>query len=223
MRARQVDGVIAATARLDHAPTSWRRAACPIVLVQRRHEDGGAPSATADDRGGCELAVEHLVELGHTRIAHLGGPIGVSTGRDRHEGFVAAMQRAGLEVDPALVRFGAGVHRAGGRRLCDELMDSGADPTAIVAGNDLMALGCYDGLTARGLGLPGATSRSSASTTCRSRERFNPPLTTVRIPQYEIGAAAAELLLERLHDPAAPARAITLAPRLVVRGSTSRS
>src|SRR5918992_138615 len=103
MRARQVDGVIAATARIEPAD-ELLGSGLPVVYALRRHEDGDAPSATADDRRGCELAVEHLVGLGHTRIAHLGGPIGVSTGRDRHKGFMAAMERAGLEVDPALVR-----------------------------------------------------------------------------------------------------------------------
>jgi LacI family transcriptional regulator len=106
MRARQVDGVIAATARLDPAD-ELSEGGLPVVYVLRRHEQGDVSSSTADDQRGGELAVEHLVELGHTRIAHLGGPIGVSTGRDRHEGFERAMERAGLAVDPALVRFGA--------------------------------------------------------------------------------------------------------------------
>ena len=157
------------------------------------------PSAAADDRRGCELAVEHLVELGHTRIAHLGGPIGISTGRERHEGFVAAMERAGLEVDPALVRFGAAFTEPVGRALCEELLESGGETTAIVAGNDLMALGCYDALAARGMACPEDMSVVGFNDMPFS-ERFDPPLTTIGIPQYELGAAAADLLLERLHD-----------------------
>lgn len=218
MRARQVDGVIAATARLEPAD-ELLESSLPVVYVLRRHDDGDAPSATADDRHGCTLAVEHLIELGHTRIAHLGGPIGVSTGRDRHEGFVAAMERAGLEVDPDLVRFGDAFTEPEGRRLCDELLASGADATAIVAGNDLMALGCYDSLRSRGIACPQGMSVAGFNDMPFS-ERFNPSLTTVGIPQYEIGAAAAELLLEKLQDPGAATREITLAPRLVVRGST---
>jgi LacI family transcriptional regulator len=221
MRARQVDGVIAATARLDPAD-ELSEGGLPVVYVLRRHEQGDVSSSTADDQRGGELAVEHLVELGHTRIAHLGGPIGVSTGRDRHEGFERAMERAGLAVDPALVRFGAAFTEPEGRRLCDELLDSGADASAIVAGNDLMALGCYDGLTARGLACPADMSVVGFNDMPFS-ERFNPPLTTVGIPHYEIGSAAADLLLEQLHDPGAAAREVTLAPRLVVRGSTCRS
>ncbi len=220
MRARQVDGVIAATARLD-PEDELSEGALPLVYVLRRHVAGAVPAATADDRRGCELAVEHLVGLGHTRIAHLGGPPGISTGRERHEGFVAAMARAGLQVDRDLVRFGAAFTEPEGRRLCDELLASGAEATAIVAGNDLMALGCYDGLAARGIGCPGDMSVVGFND-MPFAERFNPPLTTIGVPQYEMGAAAAELLLERMQDAGAVAREVTLPPRLVVRGSTAR-
>jgi LacI family transcriptional regulator len=218
MRARRVDGVIAATARLEPAD-ELADAGLPVVYVLRRHEDGDVPSATADDRRGCELAVEHLVELGHTRIAHLGGPIGISTGRERHEGFVAAMERAGLEVDPALVRFGGAFTEPVGRALCEELLESRGEATAVVAGNDLMALGCYDALAVRGMACPDDMSVVGFNDMPFS-ERFDPPLTTIGIPQYELGAAAADLLLDRLQDPVATAREVTLAPRLVVRRST---
>jgi LacI family transcriptional regulator len=88
-----------------------------------------------------------------------------------------------------------------------------------VAGNDLMALGCYDVLAERGLRCPDDLSVVGFNDMPFS-ERFNPPLTTIRIPHYEIGAAAADLLLERLQNPDAPARHIMLAPELVVRASS---
>jgi LacI family transcriptional regulator len=103
-----------------------------------------------------------------------------------------------------------------GARLAGELVDEGA--TAIVAGNDLMALGCYDVFAARGIRCPQDIAVVGFNDMPFS-ERFNPPLTTIRIPHYEIGAAAAELLLERLQDPDAPARDVILAPELVVRES----
>jgi LacI family transcriptional regulator len=217
MLARQVDGVITATARLDHAMLDEMTAAgLPIVLVNRRLEDGELPSATADDREGVRLAVAHLVELGHTQIAYAGGPLEVSTGHLRHAGFVAAMERVGLE--PTLVRSGAAFTEPEGRRLCQELVGSGA--TAIVAGNDLMALGCYDVLDERGLTCPADMSVVGFNGMPFS-ERFSPPLTTIGIPHYEIGSAAAELLLERLQEPAAPVRHVVLPPTLVVRGSAA--
>jgi LacI family transcriptional regulator len=220
MRARRVDGVITATARLDHGVLDEMAAAgLPLVLVNRRLEDGALPSATADDREGVRLAVRHLAALAHRRIAHLGGPQELSTGHLRYEGFLAAMEEAGLDADPALVRFGRTFTEPEGERLCDDLVTSGEDFTAIVAGNDLMALGCYDVFAARGIDCPGDISVVGFND-MPFAARFHPPLTTVRIPHYELGAAAAELLLERLQQPDAPARQVVLPPELIVREST---
>src|ERR687896_309013 len=104
MRARQVDGIIAATARRDHRlHDALLEAGTPLVLVNRRQEQLPVSSATADDRMGMRLAVEHLLSLGHTRIAHLAGPLDYSTGLDRHDSFHDTMRAAGLDPDPELV------------------------------------------------------------------------------------------------------------------------
>jgi LacI family transcriptional regulator len=220
MRARQVDGVITATARLDHEVLDEMGAAgLPIVLVNRRLTDGALPSATVDDREGARMAVEHLAGLGHTRIAHLGGPQTLSTGRLRWEGFVEGMRRARLEIDPARVHFGDAFTEPEGARLCLELLRDGTDATAIVCGNDLMALGCYDVFGELRIRCPDELSVVGFNAMPFS-DRFNPPLTTVGIPHYEIGAAAADLLRARLQKPDAPARHVVLRPTLIVRGST---
>jgi LacI family transcriptional regulator len=220
MRARAVDGFITATARLDHELLDEIAAlGVPLVLVNRGLEDGGLPSATADDRAGVRLAVEHLVTLGHRRIAHLAGPQNVSTGHRRYEGFRAAMEAAGL--DASLVRVGRAFTEPEGARLCGELMADGAPVTAIVAGNDLMALGCYDVFAERGIECPRELSVVGFND-MPFADRFAPPLTTVRIPHYEIGVAAAQLLLDILNgDHDGPAD-VVLPADLVVRGSTAR-
>jgi LacI family transcriptional regulator len=219
MRTRQVDGFITATARRDHELLDEvARFDAPVVLVNRRVEDGTLSSATADDHEGVKLAVAHLVELGHRRIAEVGGPQDLSTGLHRHEGFEAAMEEAGLE--PEAVGFGSAFTEREGARVCEELLAAGPGITAVVAGNDLMALGCYDVLATRGLTCPGQVSVVGFND-MPFAGHFNPPLTTVRIPHYEIGAAAADLLLERLADPKAPTRHVVLPPELVVRSSTA--
>jgi len=220
MRARQVDGIVAATARVDHERLNEIAAAgTPLVLVNRRVEDGSLPSATADDRAGVRLAVEHLVERGHTRIAHLAGPQDVSTGRARYEGFCNAMRQADLE--PSLVREGRAFTEPEGARLCEELLDADAPFTAIVAGNDLMALGCYDVFAARGIDCPGEVSVVGFND-MPFADRFAPPLTTIGIPHYEIGVAAADLLLELLRGEADGPRELVLPAEMIVRGSTGR-
>jgi LacI family transcriptional regulator len=218
MRARAVDGFITATARLDHELLDEIAAiGVPLVLVNRRVEDGSLPSATADDRAGVRLAVEHLVERGHTRIAHLAGPQDVSTGHQRFEGFREAMEQAGLE--PVFVRSGRAFTEPEGARLCEELLAAGEAVTAIVAGNDLMALGCYDVFAARGIDCPGQISVVGFND-MPFADRFAPPLTTVRIPHYEIGVAAAQLLLDLLQGNADGPAEVILQPELIVRGST---
>jgi LacI family transcriptional regulator len=220
MRARQVDGIVTATARVDHELLDEVAiGGTPLVLVNRRVQDGSLPSATADDHVGTRLAVEHLVELGHTRIAHLAGPQDVSTGRARYEGFVEGMRAAGLE--PTLVREGRAFTEPEGSRLCAELLDGDTPFTAIVAGNDLMALGCYDVFAARGIDCPGEVSVVGFND-MPFAARFSPPLTTIGIPHYEIGVAAADLLLELLRGEADGPRELVLPAHLIVRGSTRR-
>jgi LacI family transcriptional regulator len=221
MRARQVDGFITATARRDHELLDEvARSTAPVVLVNRRVEDGLLPSATPDDRRGSRLATEHLLALGHRRIAHLAGPPELSTGLGRREGYADAMRAAGLDVEPGLVRAGRMFTEPEGARLCAELLDAGETFTAIVAANDLMALGCYDVFAARGLDCPRDISVVGFND-MPFADRFRPPLTTIRIPHYEIGVAAAELLLDLLRDPETPPREVVLPAEVVVRGSTA--
>jgi len=144
----------------------------------------------------------------------------VSTGRDRHEGFLEAMAALGLEVDPALVVDGSAYSEKEGARCCRALLEGGERFTAVFAGNDLMALGCIDALTDAGRACPADVSVVGVNDMDWSA-RFSPPLTTVRLPHYELGRSAAELLLERLDDPAAASRRIVLPTELVVRGSTA--
>ena len=219
MRARQVDGFVAATARVDHDLLDEIAAGgTPLVLVNRRVEDGSLPSATADDHAGARMAVEHLVSLGHRRIAYLAGPQDVSTGRARFDGFAEGMRQAGLE--PSLVRTGRAFTEPEGTRLCEELLDADEHFTAIVAGNDLMALGCYDVFAARGIDCPGEVSVVGFND-MPFADRFSPPLTTIRIPHYEIGVAAADMLLDLLQGGDG-GREVVLPAHLIVRGSTRR-
>jgi LacI family transcriptional regulator len=221
MRARQVDGIIAATARRDHGlHDALLEAGIELVLVNRRQEELAVSSATAEDTMGMRLAVEHLLSLGHTRIAHLAGPLDYSTGLERHESFLQTMRAAGVAPDPDLVLVAEVFREPEGARLCGQLLDEGRKFTAVAAANDLLALGCYDALVERGVRCPDDVSVVGFND-MPFAARFSPPLTTIHIPHYEIGAAAAELMLERLQDGDSPPREVRLDPSLVVRESTA--
>jgi LacI family transcriptional regulator len=222
MRARQVDGIVAATARRDHELLDeLAESGIPLVLVNRRAPDSGLPSATADDRKGIHLAVEHLTRLGHTRIAHVAGPLELSTGLDRHDGFQEAMRAAQLEPDPEMVVVSRAFTEAEGARACAELLARNAGLTAIVAANDLIALGCYDVFDERGVRCPEEVSVVGFND-MPFADRFQPPLTTIRIPHYELGMAAAQLMLDHLANGGREPSEVRLEPSLVVRGSTAR-
>jgi LacI family transcriptional regulator len=220
MRARQVDGFISATARLDRELAALAGGGTPLVLVNRSLEDGSVPAVTVDDRQGISLAVAHVVQLGHRRIGHVAGPQNLSTGHRRHVGFIEAMREAGLDAPSQLIRFGAFFTEEEGARAFGELLDASPDITAIVAGNDLMAIGCYDVLEERGLRCPNDVSIVGFND-MPFVDKLRPPLTSVRIPQREIGNVAADLLLEQLGESSPPASEILLEPALIVRGSTA--
>ena len=109
---------------------------------------------------------------------------------------------------------------APGAQALRKLLDSGASCTAVVAGNDLIALGCYDVFAERGLRCPDDMSVVGFNE-MPFLDKMNPPLTTVSIPQYEIGSEAARLLLDTIEDPERHPRSVLLSPALVVRASTA--
>jgi LacI family transcriptional regulator, galactose operon repressor len=221
MRARQVDGFIAATARLDTELLSEAAAGgAPVVLVNRSLEDGSLPAVTVNDRQGIALAVDHVVQLGHERVGHVAGPQNVSTGHRRHLGFREAMARHGLDAPASQISFSQAFTETDGARACAELLDRSPEVTAIVAANDRLAMGCYDALEAHGLHCPEDVSITGFND-MPFIDRLRPPLTSVRVPQREIGIVAAELLLEQLSDEAPPHEEILLEASLVIRGSTA--
>lgn len=143
----------------------------------------------------------------------------MSTGYGRYRGFVAAMSGEGREADEALVSFASTFSISEGLRCATELLSQAAPPTAIVAGNDMLALGCYTAIERLGLRCPDDISIVGFND-MPFIDRLSPPLTTVHVPHYELGAHAADLLLERMTQPGAPLKIVLLAPSLVVRRST---
>ncbi|HEY9475895.1 MAG TPA: LacI family DNA-binding transcriptional regulator [Mycobacteriales bacterium] len=221
LRSRQVEGLIVAAARRSHPLLEdFAAEGMPMVLVNRRLDRTDVPAVTADDATGVAVAVRHLVELGHRRIAHLAGPQDTSTGLVRLRAYHQALRDHGLPDDPGLVATCDSWTLAEGARALALLLDRGARFTAVLAGNDLLALGCYDALEERGLSCPEAVSVVGFND-IPFVDRVRPPLTTVRIPHYQIGVEAARMLLEALRDPDRHPRSVLLPVSLVVRQSTA--
>jgi LacI family transcriptional regulator len=226
MRARHVDGLVLATARLRHPLLAEAaRSEMPVVLINRLAQDYSFPSVTVDNERGVRMAVAHLSALGHRRIAHIAGPQEMSTGLSRYRGFVSAMESGGLQVDSDLIVFAKAFTVEEGARCSRLLLErsaGGTGCTAIAAGNDMLAVGCYAALDDAGLSCPDDISVVGFND-MPFIDRLRPPLTTIRFPHYQVGTEAAQLLLERIAEHAGPVKILYLAPELVIRGSTARA
>jgi LacI family transcriptional regulator len=221
MRGRQIDGFILATSLRKGSRTdeSGERP-MPTIFVNRRSDAGDIPSVTADNNAGVYATVRMLAELGHTRIAHLAGPQALSTGWERYRAFLDAMASHELPVDPSSVVLCDRFTEDAGYRAALDVIDAWPGLTAIVAGNDLIALGCYSALTERGLSCPGDISVVGFND-IPFLERQRPGLTTVRIPHYDMGLEAARLLLDRISHPDSTTKSVVLPVALVVRDSVA--
>jgi LacI family transcriptional regulator len=215
----QVDGLLLAMARRrDPLVEELRDGPTPLVLVNRTIDRGGVSAVIPDDQAGMTIAVEHLHRLGHRWIAHVAGPPDTSTGARRAEGFTAAMGLLGL-AGATVVRASA-FAEAAGREAARAVFGSTPRPTAIVAANDLIALGVIEAGEEAGLSCPDDFSVIGFND-MPFVDRFRPALTTVRIPEYEIGHRAARLLLGRIEDRHRMPETIMISPELVVRESTA--
>lgn len=219
LTARRVDGLIVAPA----ANSSWReldaihRAGTPVVLMDRTSKlrtDMVGVENTAPMRD----LVLHLVEHGHRRIALAAGNLAVSTIAERYEGYFEALAEAGIEPDPRYVLTGSGLSedsRADVRRLL-ELTPA---PTAVVATSTETAVGVLE--AARDLGV--STPRDFAFATFDGfphADLFQPRLTTITQPAYDIGVNAMQLLLRRLSgEPVTRSKSIRLKPEITYRDS----
>lgn len=218
--ARHVDGLISATAqRSEPLVENYASLGRPVVLINRRVEGQNISSVTPDDRSAVFALVEHLHGLGHRRIAYLAGPDEMSTGHVRALAFQDAIAEAGI-IQPArlLVRCAAFTEEEGYRALL-RLLDGGEAFTAVMAGNDLMALGCYRALAERGLRCPGDVSVTGFND-MPFADRFAPPMTTIRVPLFRMGQFAARTLLDELATPGLANQTVVLKCELIVRGST---
>jgi len=214
---QRVDGLILATVSQDDELVGFCiQRGLPVILVNRSEARDRVSSVVSDDDMGMRLAVDHLVGLEHRRIAHVAGPLSTSTGALRREGFERAMSRHGLT---GVVLDAAGYTREAGAQAAAYLLAATHDLTAIVAANDLLALGVLDVLKERGLRCPEDISLVGHND-MPLMDVVSPPLTTVRIEHREMGRVAAKMLVDTIKSGSSEIRHVVLRPELVVRSST---
>jgi len=213
-----LDGVIVASTRMDDPliPTLLDDDV-PFILVGR-HSDSRAGYVDVDNVSASRMAVEHLIRLGHRRIATVTGPLSMASGEDRLAGYCQALEAHRISVQEALIvegDFTEGSGAMGMQRLLS------ASPTAVFAANDMMAIGALKALREAGFRVPEDVALVGFDDVPIAAA-VEPALTTVHQPIERLGSMAAELLLNLLENPPdvpAPAHRIILPAKLIVRDS----
>jgi len=215
------DGVILVTSRLTTVQVGQLRGAgIPLVVVDPANTPpADIPSVGATNWAGGLAATEHLLALGHQRIAAITGPMDFLCSLARVDGYRSALERAGVPFDPALVRYGD-FHHEGGFACGRDLLSTDWPPTAIFAGSDQQAFGVYEAARQRGLRIPEDLSVVGFDDLPVARWA-SPPLTTVRQPLAEMGNAAAQMLGDLIEGEPLRANRVELSTELIVRESTA--
>ena len=214
-------GALVVTSRLTAADQRrLGRSRLPVVVIDPVDMPGqDVPSVGATNWAGGLAATEHLVELGHRRIAVVGGPEDYLCSRARIDGYRAALERAGITVDPQLVRHGNFRHEGGYDRARD-LLALPDRPTAIFAGSDEQAFGVMEAARQAGLSVPGDLSVVGFDDLPMARWS-SPPLTTVRQPLADMGRMAGRMLHDLITGRELTSQRVELATHLVPRASTA--
>lgn len=220
LRAKQVDGVLVDGLVLPPARIArFVREGLPIVCLDRDVDSTRVPLVQVNNRRGARLATEHLLSLGHRRVAHVSGTPDLGISEERIAGYRDAHNAFGYNVDEELIAVG-GFNEEGGYAATKELLDDVRYPfTAVFAANDLSAVGVLSALTESGLRVPQDVSVVGFDDLRLSRFT-TPPLTTIHQPATEIARHATELLLDLAAGRPVEQMRTLLEPELVVRGST---
>lgn len=218
LRSQQVDGIIVASAALhDKNIRTLQRSGYPFVFIGRYPLDPSIPAVGIDDRGGAYTAVAHLIGHGHSRIAHISGPLQHLSAMDRRDGYHQALGDAAIAPDPGLLvegDYGEGAGYAAMRAL----LALPSPPTALFAANDETAVGAIQALREAGLE-PGAAFPVVGFDDVVLARMMSPPLTTVYQPMRQLGVEAAQRLITLLGGDTLAARQTELPTTLTIRRS----
>ena len=192
----------------------------PIVLINSR-EDSDTSHIIFDDAGAVELALEHLFSLGHKKIGFLGGELSSPTGERRFAGFVSGMNRKKFEINSLWVTR-IGYTGVDGRKAVSQILNKSNRPTALIVANANAALGALAEIHTLGLRVPEDISLVSIHDIWFADATW-PPITAVKMPNYEMGQVAIGMLLRQMETGAIEKNVLTEPPnQLLVRSSTTK-
>jgi LacI family transcriptional regulator len=219
----RVDGIVFAgggienrayQTRLNRLITDFQKQGGAVVVLAPHAVR--APSVTVDNRAGAVQMTRHLLELGHRRIAFVAGPPLIRTSRVRLAGYRAALRQDGVPQEPDLEAPGWFTSE-GGAKAVSQLLERRPDLTAVFAANDVMAFGVLHELAGRGIAVPEEVSVAGFDDV-QMAAYLHSPLTTVRMPMYDMGQEGARMILDLLEGRQVPSRRLPV--EVIVRAST---
>ncbi len=222
MEEHRVEGVLITPAAADLGGLSGLKTrGVPTVLLDRRATADEFCSVTVDDVRGGELAARHLFETGHVEFVFVNGPAAVRQCRDRRQGVRKAVRSVAKSKKVGVTEISVGALTVRhGEEVVDRILGMSPRPTAVMCANDLLALGVLRGLGVRGASVPSDFAVVGYDDLIFG-SMLSPALTTVRQPAFELGVAAAELLLDEVRNPDHRHREVRFEPELIVRASST--
>jgi LacI family transcriptional regulator len=222
MLIRKVDGVALLASEIETGPIeALIHNRVPLVTMDRRVTGPGLSDVRIDYGSGMHQAVRHLKELNHKKIAFIGGSPGPTISDHRYTAFLEAMQSIGLKVRSEYVK--AGNYRIpGGEAAMKELLALHERPTAVLAANDLTAIGALRAMQQRGVRAPDEISMIGFDDIELS-DVIHPPLTTLRLSRNDLATIFFKALEAARIEPHAPGQQYSLSASLIVRGSTAKA
>lgn len=216
---RRADGMIVVRTRQDDPRVRFLvENGFPFVAFGRTNQGLDFPWVDVDGAAGMRQAVAHLAQLGHRRIGYIRGPHDVMFSAVRWQGFCQAMAEHGLPIEPQWIAHGD-LSQGGGRAIAGQLLDGPSRPTALLAGNDLMALGAIVAAQERQL-VVGRDISIVGFDDIGPAEHAHPPLTTIRQPIYRIATMVTAMLIQLLEGETIQDPHVLLTPELIIRQST---
>ena len=219
IRSRRVDGfIIMRTQRQDQRISLLREQNIPFVAFGRIEGDNDFHLVDDDDCDGIRQVVDHLVELGHTHLGFISEPINFTKAYHRYQGFIQGLKAHNLPTDPSMI-VETNYRQRSGRIGAQKLFDLPNPPTAIVASNDLLALGALHEAQSRGLTVGRDVSITGFDDIILA-ENANPPLTTVHQPAQQLGVKVAQMLLQVIRKEPIEKKQVIVKPSLIIRQSS---
>lgn len=222
LQERRIQGILITPVDPESSLLDEIAARTALVIVDRARKASDFCTVAVDDHLGGQLAVEHLIDQGHHRVAFVGGPLSIGQVTDRYEGARAAWEEAGLPADDLILLPCSSLTVAEGRAAGEQIVGipHRRRPTAAFCANDLLALGLLQQSIASGRSVPGDLAIVGYDD-IEFAAAAAVPLTSVRQPRHELGTRAAELVVDESTNPLHEHQQVVFTPTLVARASTA--